>query len=245
MSFPLGTALNVVTVVAGTVIGAVAGSRIPERLRETVMVTLGLLTAAIGFREILPTDQFPLVLGAVLLGAVIGEILRIEAGLHSVGHALQRRFGGIDELLLEVAVPETVTPTPHRARFSEGFVIASLVFCVGPLTIVGSIQDGLGDHELLIVKAGLDGFAAIAFAAVYGWGVILSALTVVVIQGGIALASGSLEGLLTDPMLDALGAAGGVLLLGIALRLLNLKQVRVANLLPAIALAPLFVSWWG
>lgn len=245
MSFPLGTALNVVTVVAGTVIGAVAGSRIPERLRETVMVTLGLLTAAIGFREILPTDQFPLVLGAVLLGAVIGEILRIEAGLHSVGHALQRRFGGIDELLLEVAVPETVTPTPHRARFSEGFVIASLVFCVGPLTIVGSIQDGLGDHELLIVKAGLDGFAAIAFAAVYGWGVILSALTVVVIQGGIALASGSLEGLLTDPMLDALGAAGGVLLLGIALRLLNLKQVRVANMLPAIVLAPLFVSWWG
>jgi uncharacterized membrane protein YqgA involved in biofilm formation len=209
------------------------------------MVTLGLLTAAIGFREILPTDQFPLELGAVLLGAVIGEILRIEAGLHSVGHALQRRFGGIDELLLEVAVPETVTPTPHRARFSEGFVIASLVFCVGPLTIVGSIQDGLGDHELLIVKAGLDGFAAIAFAAVYGWGVILSALTVVVIQGGIALASGSLEGLLTDPMLDALGAAGGVLLLGIALRLLNLKQVRVANMLPAIVLAPLFVSWWG
>jgi hypothetical protein len=209
------------------------------------MVTLGLLTAAIGFREILPTDEFPLVLGAVLLGAVIGEILRIEAGLHSVGHALQRRFGGIDELLLEVAVPETVTPTPHRARFSEGFVIASLVFCVGPLTIVGSIQDGLGDHELLIVKAGLDGFAAIAFAAVYGWGVILSALTVVVIQGGIALASGSLEGLLTDPMLDALGAAGGVLLLGIALRLLNLKQVRVANMLPAIVLAPLFVSWWG
>jgi uncharacterized membrane protein YqgA involved in biofilm formation len=245
VSFPLGTALNVVTVVAGTVIGAVAGSRIPERLRETVMVTLGLLTAAIGFREILPTDQFPLVLGAVLLGAVIGEILRIEAGLHSVGHALQRRFGGIDELLLEVAVPETVTPTPHRARFSEGFVIASLVFCVGPLTIVGSIQDGLGDHELLIVKAGLDGFAAIAFAAVYGWGVILSALTVVVIQGGIALVSGSLEGLLTDPMLDALGAAGGVLLLGIALRLLNLKQVRVANMLPAIVLAPLFVSWWG
>ncbi|MDP2622354.1 MAG: DUF554 domain-containing protein [Actinomycetota bacterium] len=245
MSFPLGTALNVVTVVAGTVIGALAGSRIPERLRETVMVSLGLLTAAIGFREILPTDEFPLVLGAVLLGAVIGEILRIEAGLQSVGQALQRRFGGTDDLPFEVAVPETVTPTPHRARFSEGFVIASLVFCVGPLTIVGSIQDGLGDHELLIIKAGLDGFAAIAFAAVYGWGVILSALTVVVIQGGIALASGALEGLLTDPMLDALGAAGGVLLLGIALRLLDLKPVRVANMLPAIVLAPLFVKWWG
>lgn len=244
MSFPFGTALNVLTVVVGTVIGAMAGTRIPVRMRETVMITLGLLTAAIGVRELLPTEEFPLVLGAVLLGAVIGEFLRIEAGLHFLGDALQRRFGGGDQPL-EIAVPETTVPAPHPARFSEGFVIASLVFCVGPLTIVGSIQDGLGDHELLIVKAGLDGFAAIAFAAVYGWGVILSAITVVVIQGGIALASSSLESLFTDPMLDALGAAGGVLLLGIALRLLDLRQVRVANMLPAIVLAPLFVKWWG
>lgn len=244
MSFPLGTALNVLTVVVGTAIGALAGARIPVRMRETVMITLGLLTAAIGIRELLPTEEFPLVLGAVLLGAVIGEFLRIEAGLHALGDTLQRRFGG-GNLPLEIAVPEATEPTPHRARFSEGFVIASLVFCVGPLTIVGSIQDGLGDHELLIVKAGLDGFAAIAFAAVYGWGVVLSAITVVVIQGGIALASGSLESIFTDPMLDALGAAGGVLLLGIALRLTDLKQVRVANLLPAIVLAPLFVKWWG
>lgn len=245
MSFPLGTALNVATVIVGTVIGALAGRRFPGRLRETVMLTLGLLTAAIGVREILPTDEFPLVLGAVLLGAVVGELLRIEAGLHALGDALQRRFGGRNEVPLEVAVPETVVPEPHRARFSEGFVIASLVFCVGPLTIVGSIQDGLGDHELLIVKAGLDGFASIAFAAVYGWGVILSVVTILVIQGGIALASGALESVFTDPMLDALGAAGGILLLGIALRLMDLKQVRVANLLPAIVFAPLFVRLWG
>jgi hypothetical protein len=245
VSFPLGTALNVATVVVGTLIGALAGQRIPGRLRETVMLTLGLLTAAIGVREILPTDEFPLVLGAVLLGAVAGELLRIEAGLHALGDALQRRFGGRDEVPLVVAVPEAVEPVPHRARFSEGFVVASLVFCVGPLTIVGSIQDGLGDHELLIVKAGLDGFASIAFAAVYGWGVMLSVITILVIQGGIALASGALEHVFTDPMLDALGAAGGILLLGIALRLMDLKQVRVANLLPAIVFAPLFVKWWG
>lgn len=244
MSFPLGTALNVLTVVVGTVIGALAGTRIPGRMRETVMITLGLLTAAIGVRELLPTEEFPLVLGAVLLGAVLGEALRIESGLHALGEALQRRFGDAD-LPLEIAVPEVTEAPPHRARFSEGFVIASLVFCVGPLTIVGSIQDGLGDHELLIVKAGLDGFAAIAFAAIYGWGVIMSAFTVIVIQGGIALASGSLESIFTDPMLDALGAAGGILLLGIALRLMDLKQVRVANMLPAIILAPLFVKWWG
>jgi uncharacterized membrane protein YqgA involved in biofilm formation len=113
------------------------------------------------------------------------------------------------------------------------------------LTIVGSIQDGLGDAELLLVKAALDGFASIAFATVYGWGVGAAAVTVAVIQGGIALAAGTLDGLLTDAMLDGLGAAGGILLLGISLRLLDLKQVRVANMLPAVILAPLFVGWWG
>ncbi len=167
-------------------------------------------------------------LGAVLVGALIGEGVRIEGGLAGFGAMLQRRFAGAGD-----------------ARFSEGFVIASLVFCVGPLTIIGSIEDGLGDPELLFVKAGLDGFASIAFAAVYGWGVGLSVLTVAVVQGSLALGAGGLDGVLTDPMLDALGAAGGILLLGIALRLLDLKEIRVANLLPAVVLAPLFVAWWG
>ena len=234
MNVPIGTITNIATVLAGTVIGALAGKRFPEHVRGTVLATLGLATAAIGFREILPTDEFPLVLGAVLLGAVLGELMRIEAGLHRLGDALQRRFvGSVDE------------GAPSESRFAEGFVVASLVFCVGPLTIVGSIQDGLGDAELLLVKSALDGFASIAFAAVYGWGVALSALTVAVIQGGIALGASTLDGVLTDPMLDALGAAGGILLLGISLRLLDLKQVRVANMLPAVVLAPLFVRWWG
>ncbi len=226
---PIGVLTNIGAVLVGTAVGAIAGAGFPDRIRETVLGTLGLLTAAVGVREILPTDEFPLVLGAVLLGAVIGEVLRIEGGLDSLGKMLQRRFSG------EAA----------DSRFSEGFIIASLVFCVGPLTIVGSIEDGLGDPELLFVKSGLDGFAAVAFAAVYGWGVGLAAITVAVIQGGLALAAGLLDGVLTDPMLDALGAAGGVLLLGIALRLLDLRQIRVANLLPAIVLAPVFVWWWG
>jgi len=240
---PVGTITNVATVLAGTVVGAVAGRKFPESVRGTVLATLGLATAAIGFREILPTDEFPLVLGAVLLGAVLGELIRIEAGLHRLGEALQRRFAAA--VPVDVDVPETTLPVPHENRFAEGFVVASLVFCVGPLTIVGSIQDGLGDAELLLVKSALDGFAAIAFAAVYGWGVAASAVTVAVIQGGIALAAGTLDGVLTDPMLDGLGAAGGILLLGISLRLLDLKQVRVANMLPAVILAPLFVRWWG
>jgi len=226
---PVGVLTNIATVLVGTTVGAIAGSRFPERIRETVMGSLGLLTAAVGVREILPTDEFPLVLGAVLLGAVIGETVGIEGRLNAVGEMLQRRFAG----------------HASDSRFSEGFIIASLVFCVGPLTILGSIEDGLGDPELLFVKSGLDGFASIAFAAVYGWGVGLAAMAVAVIQGGLALAAGTLEGILTDPMLDALGAAGGILLLGISLRLLDLRQIRVANLLPAIVLAPLFVWWWG
>ena len=226
---PIGVLTNIGAVLVGTAVGAVAGTRFPERIRGTVLGALGLLTAAVGVREIMPTNEFPLVLGAVLLGAVIGELLRIEGGLSAVGKMLQRRFAG----------------DASDSRFSEGFIVASLVFCVGPLTIIGSIEDGLGDPELLFVKSGLDGFASIAFAAVYGWGVGLAAVTVAVIQGGLALTAGLFDGVLTDPMLDALGAAGGVLLLGISLRLLDLKQIRVANMLPAIVLAPLFVWWWG
>ena len=240
----VGTATNVAAVLAGTAVGATVGRRFPERLRQTVMAALGLLTAALGVREILPTEHFTLVLAAVLAGAVLGELVNIEGGLTRLGDALQRRLTG-HRVPIEVTAPEAGGPVPHRARFAEGFVVASLVFCVGPLALVGSIQDGLGEPEMLLVKAGLDGFASLAFASVYGWGVGLAALTVGVLQGGIAAAGRLLEGVLTDPMLDALGAAGGILLLGIALRLLEIKKVRAANLLPAVVLAPLFVWLWG
>jgi uncharacterized protein len=241
----VGTLTNVATVLAGTAVGAVAGTRIPERLQQTIMGALGLLTAALAFRETLSTDRFILVLAAVLLGGVIGEVARIEQGLTRFGDALQRRLAPQHApAAIDVELPETDLPAaPAAPGFSEGFVIASLVFCIGPLTVLGSINDGLGDPELLLVKAGLDGFASIAFAAVYGWGVALSAVTVLVVQGGIALLAGTLDGVLTDPMIDALAATGGVLLFGISLRLLDLKHLRVANLLPALVIAPLLV-WW-
>ena len=144
---------------------------------------------------------------------------------------------------VDVELPELDSPPPHEDhRFAQGFVIASLVFCIGPLTILGSINDGLGDPELLIVKAGLDGFAATAFAAVYGWGVGLSALTVLVVQGGIALGASGLDVVLTDAMVDAIASVGGVLLLGVALRLLDLKHIRVANMLPSLAIAPILIG---
>jgi len=242
----LGTAANVATVLIGATIGALAGARFPERIRATVMAGLGLLTLAIGFRDSLAADELVPVLAAILVGGVIGELIRIEQRLEKLGDWLRDRFAGqhlaptIDPELPEAAIDSL--PDDGHNRFAEGFVVASLVFCVGPLTILGSINDGLGDPELLYIKAGLDGFASIAFAAVYGWGVIFSAGTVLVIQGGIAAISAVLGDTLSDASLNALTSAGGILLLGVSLRLLDLKQIRVANLLQALLLAPLFTA---
>ena len=204
------------------------------------------MTLAIGFRDSLVAEELIPVLAAILAGGVIGELLRIEQGLERLGDYLRDRFAGqhadprIDPQLPEAAIDDL--PDAQRNRFGEGFVFASLVFCVGPLTVLGSINDGLGDPELLYIKAGLDGFASAAFAAVYGWGVIFSAVTVLVVQGGIAGLSAVLGDFLSDTSLDALTTAGGILLIGVALRLLDLKRIRVANLLPALVLAPLFTA---
>ncbi len=229
----IGTLANIGTVLVGAAIGTALGGRLPERVRQTVMASLGLLTLALGFRESLASDRFVVVVAAVLLGALTGELLRIEAGLEWVGDRLR-----------ELAVGRRrAEEDGTRAGFGEGFVIASLVFCVGPLTVLGSIQDGLGDPELLFVKSGLDGFASIAFASVYGWGVAAAALTVAVVQGGIAGLASLLAGALDQPMVEALSSAGGILLLGVGLRLLGLGRIRVANLLPALLYAPLLTAW--
>lgn len=241
----VGTIANVATVIAGTTVGALAGRRFPDRLRDTVTATLGLLTAALAVREIVKTDEFVLVLAAVLAGAVVGELAHIDGGLQHLGDALQRRVSGRSAVTIDVDTPEATAPASQTSRFSEGFVLASLVFCVGPLAVIGSIQDGLGDPDMLLAKAALDGFASLAFASVYGWGVGVAALSVGLYQGAIALGGHYLDGVLTAPLEAALASAGGVLLLGISLRLLGLKEVRVANLLPAVVLAPLFVYLWA
>ena len=241
----LGTAANVITVLGGSAVGALAGTRFPERIRATVMAGLGLLTLAIGFRDSLEATEIIPVLAAILVGGVVGELVGIEQGLERLGDWLRDRFAGQHEApVIDPELPEAAVPGPPsgQSQFVEGFVVSSLVFCVGPLTVLGSINDGLGDPELLYIKAGLDGFASIAFAAVYGWGVILSAGTVLVVQGGIAAISAAAGDFLSDQSLAALASAGGILLLGVALRLLDLKRIRVGNLLPALVLAPLFTA---
>ena len=231
----IGTLINAGTVLIGTATGTLLGTRLPERVRETLMHALGLVTFMVAVSQGLAAFRPPLtdlsrgsvliVLGSVLVGGVIGELLGIERGLDRVGNALKGRFGR------------------GQARFTEGFVVASLVFCVGPLTILGAIQDGLeGDFQLLAIKSLLDGFAAVAFASALGWGVGFSALTVLIYQGALTVAASAVAEVFTEPMIAAMSAVGGVLILGIALRLLDLREVRVANLLPALVIAPVVVA---
>ncbi|MDQ3898560.1 MAG: DUF554 domain-containing protein [Actinomycetota bacterium] len=227
----IGTVVNVGTVVAGTSIGVVLGTKLPDRLRVAVLEAIGLLTLVIGAREALATRNviFPLV--ALILGAAIGEAARIEDRMEALGERVRRRF--------ERRSPE------DDSRFVEGFVAASLVFCVGPLTILGSIQDGLGgpDHaQLLLVKSALDGIVSVAFASTLGWGVGCSALTVATVQGALTLLAGGADRVLTARMVTEMSATGGLMVIGIGLRLLDLKKVRVASFLPALVIAPVAVG---
>jgi len=223
----LGTAVNVLTVVAGTGAGVVLGGRLAERTRATVLSGVGLVVLAVGVQSFLETRNavFPIV--SMALGGLIGDALGIEERLAAVGQALRRRFA----------------TRSSRSSFVEGFVTASLTFCIGPLTVLGSVADGVrGDAELLVVKSALDGTVAVAYAAAMGIGVGFAALTVAVVQGGLTVASAGLGDLLTDRMVDELTATGGVLILGIGLRLLDVKRLPVASYLPALVLAPVLVG---
>ena len=226
----IGTVVNVVTVLTGTVTGVLLGTRLPERLRVAILQAVGLMTLVIGMREALTTRNvvFPLV--ALIVGAAVGELLRIEARLEALGHVIRRRFE---------------RRPAEDSRFVEGFVAASLLFCIGPLTILGSIRDGLGgpDHaQLLLVKSALDGVVSVAFAALLGWGVGFSALTVIAVQGTLTVAAGAADRILTDRMVIEMSATGGIMVIGIGLRLLDIRQVPVASFLPALVVAPLGVA---
>ncbi|WP_299057596.1 DUF554 domain-containing protein [uncultured Nocardioides sp.] len=245
--FPgVGTLVNVVAVLVGSTVGALAGDRLPERTRTVVTDGLGLVTLLIAASSAVAVsdpvlaaavgDAAPtlIVLGAVLLGGITGSLLRLEDRLEDLGAMLQRvlvRRGGT-----EGAADEA------RVRFVQGFVVASLVFCVGPLTILGSIEEGLGGGaEQLLLKSALDLFASVAFAAAFGWGVAASVVSLVVVQGGLTLLGATLGDVVPDAQLAAMTATGGLLLVGVALRLLDLKQVKVADLLPSLLVAPLLV----
>lgn len=234
-----GTLLNMATILVGSGLGVLLRGRLPERTRVTVTDALGLVTLVIGglnltalgdpafTRAVGDGGTLLVVLGALLVGGILGSLLQLEARLEATGAFLQRRLtrdgGGA-----------------ARARFVEGYVSASLVFVVGPLAVLGSLSDGLGRGiEQLALKSTLDGFASLAFAASLGWGVAASALSVGVVQGLLTLLGYLLGGLLPAALVSAVTATGGVLLLGVGLRLLALRAVAVGDLLPALVAAPL------
>lgn len=227
----IGTFLNIATVLIGGAIGLIFGTRLPDRLKTTVIAGMGLFTGAIGIQMFLKTGNPIIVLGSLLIGALLGEWWRIEDGLQSLGEALERRFAGDGG------------SHGNSSRFVKGFLTASLLFCVGPLTILGSIQDGLtGDYSLLAVKSVLDGFAALAFASTLGVGVLFSTLVILAYQGGITLLAAQLNAAVTPSMMNEMTAAGGLMLVGLAVSsLLEIKKIRTGNFLPALAIAPLIV----
>ncbi len=222
-----GTLLNAATVLVGGILGTILGDRLPERIREQVVRGVGLFTLAMGMKFALDTGNLLYLLGSIVLGGILGSLAGIDRRLNALGDALQRRF----------AAPGSTSTV------SEAFVTAAIVFCVGPLTFLGSIQNGLtGDAGLLTIKSVLDGFTAIALAATLGWGVLLTIAVILVYQGGLALGASVLAGLLSDPQLREMNAVGGLLILGVGLKLLGIRDVRVADFLPAILVAPLLVA---
>ncbi|MCS6993899.1 MAG: DUF554 domain-containing protein [Anaerolineales bacterium] len=224
-----GTFLNVVAILAGGMLGLLVGARLSDKLKETVVAGMGLFTTAVGLKMFLDTENELIVLGALLLGAILGEGWGLEDHLRRLGLWLERRFAGGSE--------------DESNRFVRGFMTASLLYLIGPMAILGAISDGLtGDYKTLAIKSVLDGFASIAFASSLGIGVLFSAIPTLVYQGGISLLAAQLSVLITPSMMGELTATGGVLLMGVGVSsLLELKKIRVGNLLPALLIAPLIV----
>ena len=222
-----GTLVNVGAILLGTLIGELVGGRLTTPLQTRILHGLGLVVLVIGIDNALQwrgTNTL-FVLGGVLLGGLAGEALRIEDRLQAVGDRAQ----------------QVLSKGDHTSTVSEGFFTASLVFCVGALAVVGSIQDGLtGNPDTLYTKALLDGFASVALAASLGWGVALSAISVLIYQGALTLGAGLFDNILTDgsDALLSMTSAGGILIVGLALKLLDIQDVKVGNFLPALIFAP-------
>ena len=222
----LGTLINTATVLLGGSVGLIIGDRIPERIRTIVVQVIGLVTLGLGLSDVLKTHNMVFPLVGMVLGAIVGEALNIERRLEGIGEVIRRRFAGNQE----------------PGRFVNGFVTATLLFCIGPLTILGAMQDATGETpQLYIIKGTLDGFMNVIFGAIYGVGAIFSALSIFVVQGSLTLGGSALDNLLNDRMRIELFSAGGFAVMAIGLNLLEIKKVRLGSLLPGLVITPLLV----
>ena len=221
----LGTILNVITVLIGSAIGLLVGSRFSKELNKAVIGINGFVSLVIGIQMSLASKNILLVLISLVLGVVIGEILDIEGQLQKFSQKMEDKFSKSD-----------------KGKFAKGFLTSSLLFCVGPLTILGSLQDGLtGDIKLLATKSILDGFSSIVFASAFGIGVMFTIITIIIVQGSLTLLAGFLSGILTPAVIAELIGVGGIMVISIGLGLLEIKKYKTANMLPALLVAPILV----
>jgi len=225
-----GTFINVTAIIVGGLLGIFFGARLSDNIKNTVIAGMGIFTAAIGFEMFLKTENPLVVLGALIVGGLLGEWWEIENRIQLMGIWLEKRVTGGSE--------------GSSSRFVRGFLSASLLFCTGPMAVLGSISDGLrGDYLTLSIKSILDGFISIAFASTLGIGVAFSALPVLAYQGSITLLAAQLNAIISDTMMNELTATGGILLIGIGISsLLEIKKIRVGSFLPALVLAPLITK---
>ena len=223
----LGTLINTATVLVGGSVGIAMGNKIPDRVRIIVVQVIGMLTLGLGLSDLLKTHNMVFPLLGMVFGAVIGEVLRIEDRLEGLGEVIRKRFAKRQD------------PGP----FISGFVTASLLFCIGPLTILGAIQDASGQTpQLYIIKGTLDGFMSVIFGAIHGVGVLFSAVSVFIVQGTLTLFGTSLDSLLNDRMRIELFATGGLAVMAIGLNLLEIKKIRLGSLLPGLIITPILVK---
>ena len=224
-----GNFINLFAILLGSGVGILFGARLSENLKTTVIAGMGLFTTAVGMQMFLKTENALIVLGALILGAILGEWWGVEDGLQSLGIWFEKRLSGNSE--------------GGSSRFVRGFLTASVLYCTGPMAVLGSISDGLrGDYLTLSIKSVLDGIISVAFASTLGIGVAFSALPVFIYQGTISLLAAQLNAIVTTSMMNEMTATGGVLLIGIGFSsLLEIKKIRVGNFLPALAIAPIIV----
>lgn len=219
----MGTILNAAAIIAGTVVGMTAKSRVSKTVASTLVQAMGITVMVIGVQMALKTQDILTVLGGLIIGGVLGEALKIEERLDALGRWIETRMPASAGM---------------QGEFTRGFVAASLMFCVGPMAIMGSLENGLtGKYAILATKATLDGVSSAVFSSTLGVGVAFSAIPVLVYQGAITLAASVVQRFISDPVVAEMTATGGILIIGIGINMLGLAKVRVGNLLPAVFVA--------
>jgi uncharacterized protein len=218
----LGTIVNTLAIIIGGIFGLLFGHALPEKMKSTVIQGIGLAVLLIGISMAIQTKNPLVIIASLVIGGIIGEWIDIELRLKNLGQWLENR----------------ISKEGKESGFTKAFVTASLIYCVGAMAIMGSLESGLkGNYNILFAKSMLDGISAIVFASSMGIGVIVSALPVFLYQGGITLGAGLLQGVLSGPVISEMGATGGLLIVGIGINILEIKEIKVGNLLPAIFIA--------